>query len=457
METPTVPLHIHALLSGVLSPFSRFFIAVLPHSQIHALHLDPGSLVLLSAFGFLCEAFVGVTPSIALLFHFFSLELVSEEQCSGCASLKTANALIPGALDIELIPEAMGFRRQWVQVDTAEAGVLFQPSLAPATPNQEWGCEQFNDPRLTPVLTRLGKLKRAGVTMAMVVREFICRWIAPLQRHSHPMWANAEPSDPMRTQVLPLSPHVLHELLRRLTGDDPDELPQNGLPLYNFKARKLSLSIGDKGGGSAPPAPEITQHLVVSTLAARGVQPPQSLAREPPTVFLARGLRLPRGVPLPSPAAPPKIMLRLPSRTPLLGDVGPQGALPSDEEPAREPRSPEHGFGPRASSRASPVHHVESESSCWPLEPVGGSRSTPWGLLRTVLNTLQRLGAGLASNEVRLEDERRYLASGWRQLEVSMNLGRLQRERTYAEAEKSLVGAKEARERALSEAQEADF
>ncbi|KAE8776287.1 hypothetical protein D1007_51097 [Hordeum vulgare] len=127
MAAPVVPLHIHAPLSAVMPPFSSFLTAVLSHYQIHALHLYPNSLVLLSAFAFLCEAFVGVTPSVALLCHFFSLELVSEEQCSGCASLKTADASIPGALDAKLLPKAEGFRRQWVQVKDAKVGVLFQP------------------------------------------------------------------------------------------------------------------------------------------------------------------------------------------------------------------------------------------------------------------------------------------------------------------------------------------
>ncbi|KAE8817262.1 hypothetical protein D1007_05158 [Hordeum vulgare] len=111
MATHTVPLHNHALLSGVLPPFSSFLTTVLSHYQIHGLHLDPSSLVLLSAFAFLCEAFVGITPFVALLCHFFSLKLVSEEQCSGCASLKTASASVPGALDAEILPKAEGFRR----------------------------------------------------------------------------------------------------------------------------------------------------------------------------------------------------------------------------------------------------------------------------------------------------------------------------------------------------------
>ncbi|KAE8767588.1 hypothetical protein D1007_61023 [Hordeum vulgare] len=113
MATPTVPLHIHALLSGVLPPLSRFLISVLSHYQIRALHLDPSSLVLLSAFTFLCEAFVGLTPFVALVFHFLSLELVSEEQCSKCTSLKTAGASVPRALDAELLPKVGGSGGSW--------------------------------------------------------------------------------------------------------------------------------------------------------------------------------------------------------------------------------------------------------------------------------------------------------------------------------------------------------
>ncbi|KAE8819361.1 hypothetical protein D1007_02863 [Hordeum vulgare] len=102
---PVVPLHIHTLLSGVLPPFLSFLSAVLSHYQIQVLHLDPSSLVLLSAFAFLCEAFVRVVPSVELLHHFFSLELISVEQCSGCTSLEAADASVRGALGTELLPK----------------------------------------------------------------------------------------------------------------------------------------------------------------------------------------------------------------------------------------------------------------------------------------------------------------------------------------------------------------
>ncbi|KAE8785800.1 hypothetical protein D1007_40440 [Hordeum vulgare] len=131
-----IPLHFHALLSGVLPPFSGFLDVVLLHYQIHTLHLDPCSLNLLSTFQFLCEAFVGVTSSVALLRHFFSLELASKMQCSGCASLKIDDASASGILGVELLPEAEGFRRQWVLVEAAGAGSPFQPPPSLATPRQ---------------------------------------------------------------------------------------------------------------------------------------------------------------------------------------------------------------------------------------------------------------------------------------------------------------------------------
>ncbi|KAE8777567.1 hypothetical protein D1007_49638 [Hordeum vulgare] len=164
----TVPLHLHALLSGVLPPFSGFLDVVLLHYQIDTLHLDPCTLILLSAFAFLCEAIVGITPSVALLRHFFSLELASRMQCCGCASLKMDDASAPGIPRVELFPETEGFRRQWVLVEAAGAGALFQPPPSPATPKLGREREELSDPQHVRVLTWLGQLMRAGVPMAMV-------------------------------------------------------------------------------------------------------------------------------------------------------------------------------------------------------------------------------------------------------------------------------------------------
>ena len=81
-----VPIFIDALWAGLIPPFYAFLNAVLEHYQIHMLHLDPQSVTLLAVFAFVCEAMVGIAPSVALLRHFFLLHLTDPQQCSGSMS-----------------------------------------------------------------------------------------------------------------------------------------------------------------------------------------------------------------------------------------------------------------------------------------------------------------------------------------------------------------------------------
>ena len=86
MEATEIPIHLHALLAGLVPPFSDFFNAIILHYQIQALHLDPRSSIHLAAFAFLCEAMVGIASSVSLFSHFFSLHLVDERHRSGCVA-----------------------------------------------------------------------------------------------------------------------------------------------------------------------------------------------------------------------------------------------------------------------------------------------------------------------------------------------------------------------------------
>ena len=67
------PFFWNSAFPGLVPPFSDFFYVVLSHYGLHALHLHPNSVLLLSIFAFYCEAFVGVMPSVALFRHFFYL------------------------------------------------------------------------------------------------------------------------------------------------------------------------------------------------------------------------------------------------------------------------------------------------------------------------------------------------------------------------------------------------
>ena len=73
------------------------------------LHLDPQSIALLAVFAFVCEAMVGIAPSVALLRYFFSLHLTDPRQCSGCLSFQAVVATAGSGIDFELPPSMSGF------------------------------------------------------------------------------------------------------------------------------------------------------------------------------------------------------------------------------------------------------------------------------------------------------------------------------------------------------------
>ena len=175
-----VHFRLDALWAGLIPPFSTFFNAVLSHYQIHMLHLDPQSVALLAVFAFVCEPMVGISPSVALLCHFFSLHLTDPRQCSGCLSFKAVAATAGSGIDFEHPPSASGFRRRWVFVDVGVLSPLPLLSSAPSVPSSGWGHERLVDLRLAFVWLRLKRLKDLGMTTPMEVQEFIRRRVAPL-------------------------------------------------------------------------------------------------------------------------------------------------------------------------------------------------------------------------------------------------------------------------------------
>ena len=107
----------NALWAGLVPSFSAFFNAVLSHYQIHMMHLGPESITLLSVFAFVCEAMVGIPPSVALLCHFFSLRLTDPTQCLGCVSFLAVPETVASGMDFVLPPPEAWFKERWLYVD----------------------------------------------------------------------------------------------------------------------------------------------------------------------------------------------------------------------------------------------------------------------------------------------------------------------------------------------------
>ena len=99
------PVFLHCLYAGLVPPFSPFLLAILEAYQIQLLHLHPNSILILAIFAYLCEAYIGIRPSVALFRHFYSLRSSASGEQTGCISFRIsdvgAKEYIPMAWDGE--------------------------------------------------------------------------------------------------------------------------------------------------------------------------------------------------------------------------------------------------------------------------------------------------------------------------------------------------------------------
>jgi hypothetical protein len=138
------PFFLHSIVVGLVPPFSPFFHAILEHYQIHALHLQPNAIAILSIFAFTCEAFLGVEPSVALFRHFYSLRITTGEQSSGCASFRATDGAAFPFINMVWTKKVEDFRKRWVYMDTREANPLYVVLAALAPKNSGWGSRRLS-------------------------------------------------------------------------------------------------------------------------------------------------------------------------------------------------------------------------------------------------------------------------------------------------------------------------
>src|SRR3954470_3697299 len=145
------PLFVSSIIGGLVPPFSEFFLSVLRHYNLQALHLHPDSILLLAIFAYYCEAHVGVHPSVALLRHYFSLR-VTRGSPSACASFVAYG----GAIAISNPGKRIeGFWSKWVLVDAGRIHPrLILPAEQPAS-SSDWCRAELMDPRAKPVLEKM--------------------------------------------------------------------------------------------------------------------------------------------------------------------------------------------------------------------------------------------------------------------------------------------------------------
>jgi hypothetical protein len=82
------------LVAGMVPPMSLFLHAALSTYSVVLAHLHPNTLLTLASFHYLCEAFVGVRPSVALFCIFFEAHLDAGGAISGCLSFRLRSDMV---------------------------------------------------------------------------------------------------------------------------------------------------------------------------------------------------------------------------------------------------------------------------------------------------------------------------------------------------------------------------
>ncbi|KAE8819569.1 hypothetical protein D1007_02559 [Hordeum vulgare] len=78
-------------------------------------------------FAYLCDAFLGVMPSMAFLRKFFRLRLIEADECSGCVAFETATDTRMHIIDMWLPKKVDGFKEHWVYMDSCQYSPFSNP------------------------------------------------------------------------------------------------------------------------------------------------------------------------------------------------------------------------------------------------------------------------------------------------------------------------------------------
>jgi hypothetical protein len=115
-DTHESVIYVPFLIRGLALPISPYFRGLLDFYRLNLTHLNPNSILQVSVFVHLCEAFLGVLPHFGLwkyLYHYRPRMAGGQHQLVGGASLEMRRGRKTDYLDIPLKDNIKGWRLEW--------------------------------------------------------------------------------------------------------------------------------------------------------------------------------------------------------------------------------------------------------------------------------------------------------------------------------------------------------
>jgi hypothetical protein len=192
-DTHESVIYVPFLLRGLALPISPFFRGLLDFYLLNLTHLNPNSILQISIYVHLCEAFLGVLPHFGLWKYLYHCRPGMAGGSIRWWGVRVWRCVVGGRLTI------LKSRSRIVSRDGAWSGLLLRTTEILSPHGQ--GDSQMFALRVGPspptdqevaeagaLLAEVGLLKERGLTAEAVVADFVFKNIQPLKDRAYPAY-----------------------------------------------------------------------------------------------------------------------------------------------------------------------------------------------------------------------------------------------------------------------------
>jgi hypothetical protein len=202
-DTHEFVVYVPFLIRVLTLPVSRFFRGLLDFYNLNLTHLNPNSMLQVSIFIHLCEAYLGILPHFGLwkyLYHCWAGMAGGQHQLVGGASLELRRRRKSEYLDIPLKDSIKGWRLEWFIVENHCKSLPPRSGRQPDVRTLSW-VESPTPSEVTKakvLFAEICLLKDRGLTAKAVVADFIFKNIQPLKDRGYPVYLYSGINDSTR-------------------------------------------------------------------------------------------------------------------------------------------------------------------------------------------------------------------------------------------------------------------
>jgi hypothetical protein len=212
------------IMCGLVPPISSFFLLLLEEFGLQLHHLTPHSVLLMAVFAHFMEMFVGVRPCTTIFKYFYTLVGTGKAKHGeiGAYYFQLRHGMADSYIAAFSSSKWEDWHEGWVIAAVNPHDRLELPTEGPQSDRSTWKARPTIPAELDPVLYRIKKLARSGLTSMMVLGDFLKWRIAPLQQRSRMAYVYTRLNDCCRIARGPGGDFTRTELeaaVRAMTGE----------------------------------------------------------------------------------------------------------------------------------------------------------------------------------------------------------------------------------------------